>query len=250
MKQLVCEKCGNPNLIRQGDIFVCEYCGSRYYDDSKDLPKYIAPDLPVGYEHMLERGKTFLKLKDYDNAYKAFKVFADIYPYRYIGYKYMIIALSHNFNNTDPPEYVIKDAMEKMKKVLEDGEKEDARIFAEKTAKYLEWTEVCERYNRAEADIKATRQKYSVAIEKKETDIRNGKYMLLSVIMFVILAVVMPYIWGFFAALSAFELIVGIITLWNAGNNIPYIQNELNEQTKKLQAIEHELETFDFKKRK
>lgn len=30
MKKVVCEMCGNPDLIKQDGVFVCQYCGCKY----------------------------------------------------------------------------------------------------------------------------------------------------------------------------------------------------------------------------
>lgn len=30
MKQIVCEMCGNNDLIKQDGVYVCQYCGTKY----------------------------------------------------------------------------------------------------------------------------------------------------------------------------------------------------------------------------
>ena len=34
MKKLVCEQCGSVDLVKEGDLYVCQYCGCKYIPDN------------------------------------------------------------------------------------------------------------------------------------------------------------------------------------------------------------------------
>ena len=47
MKRIVCEMCGSSNVVKQGEVYVCQDCGTQYDKDSARALMVEVPEEPV-----------------------------------------------------------------------------------------------------------------------------------------------------------------------------------------------------------
>ncbi len=108
MEALKCKMCGSTSVTKEGEFYVCAYCGTKYPEKMKiELSGEVKVQGIDNFETMLERGDTFLKLNEYNKAKKVFEELADLYPNKCIVYLKQIIALTINFNMDNYDDYYI-----------------------------------------------------------------------------------------------------------------------------------------------
>lgn len=90
MKPIICELCGNNQLIKQDGMFVCEYCGTKYtLEEAKKLIVSGAVELVHGdleKERLLKNAETFISLNEVEKAQSIYKQIANEYPSDYRGW--------------------------------------------------------------------------------------------------------------------------------------------------------------------
>ena len=85
LKALVCELCGGNELLKEGGLFVCQHCGTKYApEEAKKLFVEISNPVKVegvaNCETLLERAKNLLEEQKRDEAYAKFNEVLDLDP--------------------------------------------------------------------------------------------------------------------------------------------------------------------------
>ena len=79
MSKLVCEVCNGSDLVKQGNVFVCQSCGAKYnVEEAKLLIKNEVasqPELNSSNEldNLYEVAKRAANISDYNNAAKYYE---------------------------------------------------------------------------------------------------------------------------------------------------------------------------------
>lgn len=93
MEPLKCKMCGNAALEKDGEFFVCRYCGTKYPEKIKmEFSGEVNIQGIENYNNLINNGNTFLILNEYQKAINIFEKAISIYPDRALGYAKLIIA--------------------------------------------------------------------------------------------------------------------------------------------------------------
>jgi transcription elongation factor Elf1 len=72
MKKFVCEMCGNSDLIKQDEFFVCQYCGTKYEPEvAKKL--MVEVDNSKQLANLYERARKSIEVDDLEHAAEYYK---------------------------------------------------------------------------------------------------------------------------------------------------------------------------------
>lgn len=89
MKQLTCEMCGSTDLIKQGGVFVCQNCGTKYsVEDAKkmmiegtvSIEGTVKVDRSADLEKMIKNADTTFANGNYEKALDLYSEVLNIEP--------------------------------------------------------------------------------------------------------------------------------------------------------------------------
>ena len=85
MQKLQCELCGSTEFVRTEDgFFQCQYCGCKYtVQQAKTILNAQTVELTVGdaeVRRMIDNAKVYMKLNEYDRAYKEYEKITQNFP--------------------------------------------------------------------------------------------------------------------------------------------------------------------------
>ena len=187
MEALKCKMCGSTSVTKEGEFYVCAYCGTKYPEKMKiELGGEVKVQGIDNFETMLERGDTFLKLNEYDKAKKVFDKLADLYPNKCIVYIKQIIALTYNFTLTynldDDYSHILHNKMKSDVMLLE--ERFLALCSVEQTIQYgADLKKIKDYiafldYKEEQDELKKKMEKLEEEIKKCDNDIGQFNVML------------------------------------------------------------------------
>lgn len=79
MKAIKCELCGSSDLIKQGDFFVCQYCGTKYeLEAAKKL--FVELDNSKQIANLYQRAQTSREIGDFRSSGMYYKQILDLQP--------------------------------------------------------------------------------------------------------------------------------------------------------------------------
>ena len=81
MKPITCELCGSNDLIKDGGVFVCQYCGTKYtVEEARKLivEGTVSVEGIAGLDNLLLRAKEFEKTEDIDKAIEYYDRVLDL----------------------------------------------------------------------------------------------------------------------------------------------------------------------------
>lgn len=144
MEALICKLCGSNDLKKSGEFYICEYCGTKYPEKMKmELLGEVKVEGVDNLDSLLQRGDTYLKLKEYDNAEKVFNEAAEKYPHKVIVYIKQITAITKNFNtniitNSNAEQYLsnLENLENKINLLTEYSNDNENGLFFENYKKY------------------------------------------------------------------------------------------------------------------
>lgn len=186
MKRITCESCGSTDVIKEDDFYICKYCGSKYLAD--DVKKIIisSHDSTASFEQLLNRGNTFLKLKDFESAQNVFSEIIKLHPEKIIGYQEMIVSISNNFENRYIDKYQIVSLRDKILKLTKNQPIDTGTTnFLNKVENYLRWFDLIEKEEEKELEISQIDSKIQSAKEKEKNNKNNFPYFVIGAIIWV-----------------------------------------------------------------
>lgn len=138
MKTMICDGCGNTDLIYQDGAYLCEYCGRKYFPQSNSAESVISNNTAL--EQLIEKGNAYLKLEDYYSAAMTFSKITSEYPQKIIGYERYAVAITKNFSDNSNASTII-DEQEKIKNIasLDIDTTVNIENFIEKSDAYIKW---------------------------------------------------------------------------------------------------------------
>lgn len=100
MKAIVCEMCNGNNVIKQGDFYVCQSCGTKYEPETaKKL--MVEFDNSKKINNLRERARRSLEVDDLKHAAEYFKEILDDNPDDWEAYLYSYLGESASFTNKE-----------------------------------------------------------------------------------------------------------------------------------------------------
>lgn len=90
MKALKCEVCASNELVKDGDYFVCSYCGTKYtLEDAKKMLVSGEVEIIKGdaeKERLLKNAMSFIKISEFERARSTYAEVVEEFPEDYRGW--------------------------------------------------------------------------------------------------------------------------------------------------------------------
>jgi len=126
MKQIVCEMCGGKDLIKQGNVFTCQNCGSKYsVEEAKKM--MVTIDTSAKLENALKNARKARENKNYEQAAEFYKIALMEEPDNWEANFYSIYSKACLSSNVSSVENCIKSVLKDIKK-LDDNTKQNEAI--------------------------------------------------------------------------------------------------------------------------
>lgn len=255
MKALICEICGGNELVKDGDYFVCQYCGCKYtLEDAKKMlvegSVKIEGTVQVEitpYNRLLERIDAFLQMKEYSDAANTAQKFIQEYPNKYIGYMKLFIAESKNYDedikykNSD----ILYNRINSMWTAANEEEKKEIEPFFKKSIMYTNWISEThnfeERYEELQKKLKTCKTTLESKKELKDSENTTKMIYLLVTLISLMVCFALPPIGGL-------GLIAGLVGFFSHGTKkrIEEIEKEIEEIEKETEEIEKEIKVLEI----
>lgn len=152
MKQIVCEMCGNNDLIKQDGVYVCQYCGTKYtveearkmmVESTVDVQGTVKVDNSAFVQKYLTNARRALEKEDWEEVEKYYNMVEQNIPnniealfFSSFG-KAMLSLIDDNYYKRQQKFEVLNRSMAVISDYY-DVTTEDKKEVLEKIAKYIE----------------------------------------------------------------------------------------------------------------
>ena len=110
LKKIVCEMCGNSNLVRQEGVFVCQYCGTKYsveemkkmmIEGTVEVQGSVKIDDREELEKLYQAARNAREVSDTQSALCHYMDISAKNPNCWEAQFYLVLLKTHNIKNAE-----------------------------------------------------------------------------------------------------------------------------------------------------